>query len=72
MGDNMVLTDGTRSVELYQITGNPHHDGIIMAYLRKEKFSSKPIAICSPVRRERSPQSSRSAIGQPRRPTFGA
>ena len=38
MGDNMVLTDGTRSVELYQITGNPHHDGIIMAYLRKEKI----------------------------------
>jgi glyoxylase-like metal-dependent hydrolase (beta-lactamase superfamily II) len=38
MGDNMVLTDGTRSVELYQIIGNPHHDGIIMAYLRKEKL----------------------------------
>ena len=32
------LTDGTRSVELYQIVGNPHHDGIIMAYLRKEKL----------------------------------
>ena len=38
MGDNMVLTDGTRSVELYQIVGNPHHDGLIMAYLRKEKL----------------------------------
>ena len=38
MGDNMVLTDGTRSVELYQITNNTHHDGIIMAYLRKEKL----------------------------------
>ena len=38
MGDNMVLTDGTRSVELYQIIGNSHHDGIIMAYLRKEKL----------------------------------
>lgn len=38
MGDNMVLTDGTRSVELYQIGGNTHHDGIIMAYLRKEKI----------------------------------
>ena len=38
MGDNMVLTDGTRSVELYQITNNTHHDGIIMAYLRKEKI----------------------------------
>ncbi len=38
MGDNMVLTDGTRSVELYQVAGSAHHDGIIMAYLRKEKI----------------------------------
>jgi glyoxylase-like metal-dependent hydrolase (beta-lactamase superfamily II) len=38
LGDNMVLTDGTRSVELYQIVGNAHHDGLIMAYLRKEKL----------------------------------
>jgi glyoxylase-like metal-dependent hydrolase (beta-lactamase superfamily II) len=38
MGDNMVLTDGARPVELYQIAGNAHHDGIIMAYLRKEKI----------------------------------
>jgi glyoxylase-like metal-dependent hydrolase (beta-lactamase superfamily II) len=38
MGDNMVLTDGSRSVELYQIVGNAHHDGLIMAYLRKEKL----------------------------------
>ena len=38
MGDNMVLTDGARSVELYQITNNDHHDGIVMAYLRKEKI----------------------------------
>lgn len=38
MGDNMVLTDGARSVELYQLVGNPHHDGIIMAYLRKERL----------------------------------
>jgi glyoxylase-like metal-dependent hydrolase (beta-lactamase superfamily II) len=38
MGDNMVLTDGTRSVELYQIGGNPHHQGLVMAYLRKEKI----------------------------------
>jgi glyoxylase-like metal-dependent hydrolase (beta-lactamase superfamily II) len=38
MGDNMVLTDGTRSVELYQMIGNTHHDGLIMAYLRKEKL----------------------------------
>ncbi len=34
----MVLTDGTRSVELYQMVGNAHHDGLIMAYLRKERL----------------------------------
>ena len=34
MGDNMVLTDGTRSVELYQIVGNPHHDGNRQAVFR--------------------------------------
>jgi glyoxylase-like metal-dependent hydrolase (beta-lactamase superfamily II) len=38
MGDNMVLTDGARTVELYQLAGNTHHDGLIMAYLRKEKI----------------------------------
>ena len=38
MGDNMVLTDGARSVELYQVVGSTHHDGIVMAYLRKEKL----------------------------------
>lgn len=38
MGDNMVLTDGSRSVELYQINGSTHHDGLVMAYLRKEKL----------------------------------
>ena len=38
MGDNMVLTDGARSVELYQVVGSGHHDGLVMAYLRKEKL----------------------------------
>jgi glyoxylase-like metal-dependent hydrolase (beta-lactamase superfamily II) len=38
MQDKRVLTDGTRAVELYHIQGTVHHDGIIMAYLPKEKF----------------------------------
>ncbi len=49
MGDNMVLTDGTRSVELYQIVGNAHHDGIIMAYLRKEKLLIQADAFTPPA-----------------------
>jgi glyoxylase-like metal-dependent hydrolase (beta-lactamase superfamily II) len=38
IADKRVLTDGTRTVELYHIQGNIHHDGLIMAYLPKEKF----------------------------------
>jgi glyoxylase-like metal-dependent hydrolase (beta-lactamase superfamily II) len=38
MQDNRVLTDGTRTVELYLIQGTVHDDGIIMAYLPKEKL----------------------------------
>lgn len=49
MGDNMVLTDGSRSVELYQIAGNAHHDGLIMAYLRKEKLLIEADAYSPPA-----------------------
>ncbi len=38
MQDKRVLTDGTRTVELYLIKGTVHDDGIIMAYLPKEKL----------------------------------
>jgi glyoxylase-like metal-dependent hydrolase (beta-lactamase superfamily II) len=38
MQDKRVLSDETRTVELYHLKGNPHHDGLIMAYLPKEKF----------------------------------
>lgn len=32
------MSDETRTVELYHLKGNAHHDGLIMAYLPKEKF----------------------------------
>jgi glyoxylase-like metal-dependent hydrolase (beta-lactamase superfamily II) len=38
MQDKRVLTDTTRTVELYLIKGTVHDDGIIMAYLPKEKL----------------------------------
>ncbi len=38
VGDRRVLTDGTRTVEVYHLKGNPHHDGLIMAYLPKERL----------------------------------
>jgi glyoxylase-like metal-dependent hydrolase (beta-lactamase superfamily II) len=33
-----ILADATRTVELYHIQGNAHHDGLIVAYLPKEKL----------------------------------
>jgi glyoxylase-like metal-dependent hydrolase (beta-lactamase superfamily II) len=38
MTDKKTLTDGSRTMDLYLIQGNGHNDGIIMAYLPKEKI----------------------------------
>ena len=38
VADKKVLTDGTRTLELHLIKGNPHNDGILMAFLPKEKI----------------------------------
>jgi glyoxylase-like metal-dependent hydrolase (beta-lactamase superfamily II) len=38
MQEKRVLSDGTRTVELHLIKGTMHDDGIIMAYLPKEKL----------------------------------
>ena len=38
MQEKRVLSDGARTVELYLIKGTPHGDGLIMAYLPKEKL----------------------------------
>jgi hypothetical protein len=38
MQDKRVLSDATRVVELHLIQGTIHDDGIIMAYLPKEKI----------------------------------
>jgi glyoxylase-like metal-dependent hydrolase (beta-lactamase superfamily II) len=37
MGDKKVLTDGTHVLELYHLKNFGHHDGMIVAYLPKEK-----------------------------------
>lgn len=36
--DKLVLQDDTRTLEIHHIKDNPHHDGLIMAYLPKEKL----------------------------------
>jgi glyoxylase-like metal-dependent hydrolase (beta-lactamase superfamily II) len=37
VGDKKVLTDGTHVVELYHLQNFGHHDGMLIAYLPKEK-----------------------------------
>ena len=37
MGDKKVLTDGVHTVELYRLQNFGHHDGMMIAYLPKEK-----------------------------------
>ena len=36
--DRHVLTDGTRNLELHRLAGNPHNDGLLIAYLPAEKI----------------------------------
>jgi glyoxylase-like metal-dependent hydrolase (beta-lactamase superfamily II) len=37
IGEKKVLTDGTHVIELYHLQNFPHHDGMLIAYLPKEK-----------------------------------
>jgi len=37
VGDKKVLTDGTRVIELYHLRNFLHHDGMLVAYLPREK-----------------------------------
>jgi glyoxylase-like metal-dependent hydrolase (beta-lactamase superfamily II) len=55
VGDRKVLTDGTRSVELLHLRGNPHSEGLLTVYLPKERliveadqFSPRPAGITLP------------------------
>jgi glyoxylase-like metal-dependent hydrolase (beta-lactamase superfamily II) len=38
VSDKRVLSDATRTLEIYHISGSPHDDGLILAYLPKEKL----------------------------------
>ncbi len=38
VGARHVLTDGSQSMEIHHIQGNPHNDGILMVYLPKDKL----------------------------------
>jgi glyoxylase-like metal-dependent hydrolase (beta-lactamase superfamily II) len=47
--DKRVLTDGTRTVEIYHIAGNAHCEGLLMVYLPKEKPLSEADVFTPPA-----------------------
>ncbi len=47
--DKRVLTDGTRTVEIYSIPGSLHADDLVMTYLPKEKFLIEADAYTPPA-----------------------
>ncbi len=38
VGDKLVLTDTTRTLELHHVRSNPHHEGMLIAFLPREKI----------------------------------
>jgi len=42
VGDKYVLTDGARTVELYNVKDNAHNPGMVVAYMPKEKLLIEP------------------------------
>jgi glyoxylase-like metal-dependent hydrolase (beta-lactamase superfamily II) len=49
VSDKHVLQDTTRTLEIYHIKGNPHHDGLILVYLPKEKLLIEADAYTPPA-----------------------
>ncbi len=48
VGDKRVLTDGTRSIELYLLKGYEHTGDMLVIYLPKEKLLAEPDAFTPP------------------------
>jgi glyoxylase-like metal-dependent hydrolase (beta-lactamase superfamily II) len=49
MTDKLVLRDDTRTIEIHHIKDNTHHDGLILAYLPKEKLLIEADAYTPPA-----------------------
>jgi glyoxylase-like metal-dependent hydrolase (beta-lactamase superfamily II) len=57
MTDKKVLTDGNRVIELYRLQGSNHNDGLIVAYLPKEKILVEADAFNPPAQPNAAPPS---------------
>ena len=49
VGDMAKLTDGTRTIELYNLTGYEHTRDMLVVYLPKEKILAEPDAFTPPA-----------------------
>ena len=55
MTDKKVLTDGNHVIELYRLQGSYHNDGLIVAYLPKEKILVEADAFTPPAQADAPP-----------------
>jgi glyoxylase-like metal-dependent hydrolase (beta-lactamase superfamily II) len=55
MTDKKVLTDGNHVIELYRLQGSYHNDGLIVAYLPKEKLLVEADAFTPPTQADAPP-----------------
>jgi glyoxylase-like metal-dependent hydrolase (beta-lactamase superfamily II) len=55
MGDKKVLTDGNHVIELHRLKDSLHNDGLIMAYLPKEKILVEADAFNPPAQADAPP-----------------
>jgi len=61
MTDKKVLTDGNHVIELYRLQGSNHNDGLIVAYLPKEKILVEADAFNPPAQPNAAPATPPSA-----------
>jgi hypothetical protein len=58
MGDRKVLTDGTHTIELYRTQGSLHNEGLVFAYLPKEKILLEADSFNPPAQADAPPPNS--------------
>jgi glyoxylase-like metal-dependent hydrolase (beta-lactamase superfamily II) len=61
MADKRVLTDGNHTIELHRLQGSNHNDGLIVAYLPKEKILVEADAFNPPAQANAPPPNSPTA-----------
>ena len=68
VGQKYVLTDGTKVMEIYNVQGLAHAQGMLMAYLPKEKIVVEADLFTPPARRRAAADDGR-AVGSERSTT---